>query len=58
MLGRDILVCPVITKGTFKKSVTFPEGDWIDSDGIIYTGGRVKELDAPLEKLLWFRRIK
>ncbi len=58
MLGRDILVCPVITKGTRKKAITFPEGVWRDEDGNTYNGSSVIELDTPLEKLLWFRRVK
>lgn len=58
MLGDDILVAPVITKGTVKRDVTFPNGRWIDADGNEYDGRRVYTLDAPLEKLLWFRKIR
>ena len=58
MLGNDILVCPIITKGMFKKDITFPEGTWIDTDGNEYTGNSVISLDTPLEKLIWFRRKK
>ena len=58
MLGTDILVCPIVTKGTFKKEVTFPSGKWQDEDGNIYDGDTLQMLDSPLEKLLWFRRVK
>lgn len=58
MLGTDILVCPVITKGTLKKAITFPTGVWRDEDGNSYNGNSVVELDTPVEKLLWFRRVK
>lgn len=58
MLGNDILVCPIITKGTYKKDVVFPEGIWIDSDGNRFNGGGTYNLGAPLNKLLWFRRSK
>jgi alpha-glucosidase (family GH31 glycosyl hydrolase) len=58
MLGNDILVCPVITKGTFKRDVTFPAGKWQDEDGNIYEGDTVQTLNSPIEKLLWFRRVK
>ncbi|MBO5374852.1 MAG: glycoside hydrolase [Clostridia bacterium] len=58
MLGEDILVCPIITKGTYQKNITFPFGKWTDSDGSIYEGRSVITLDSPVEKLLWFRRVK
>ena len=56
MLGTDILVAPVITKGTTERSVCFPKGKWKDSDGNIYDGNTVQTLPAPLEKLLWFKK--
>ena len=58
MLGEDILVCPVVTQNTYKRNVVFPEGAWIDDDGNEYPGRTEMLLDAPLEKLLWFRRKK
>lgn len=57
MLGEDILVCPVVTKGTTKKNITFPQGKWQDGDGNIYNGREVVELATPLNKLLWFRKV-
>lgn len=58
MLGTDLLVCPVITKGARERVVHFPSGRWIDEDGAIYEGRSSKTLSAPLDKLLWFRRVK
>ena len=58
MLGNDILVCPIITKGTFKKEITFPYGVWVDPDGNEYEGDSVITLETPLNKLTWFRRKK
>jgi len=58
LLGEDILVCPIITKGTFEKDVTFPAGKWQDEDGNVYEGNTVTKVASPLEKLLWFRRVK
>ena len=58
MLGTDILVCPVVTKGTLKKEIVFPLGKWTDSDGNVYEGRCKKVLDTPVNKLLWFRRVK
>lgn len=57
MLGTDILAAPVVTKNTRKRNVVFPKGNWIDTDGNTYVGRKTYTLDAPLEKLLWFRRI-
>ena len=58
MLGEDILVAPVVTKGTFRRKVTFPAGQWQDQEGTVYDGHTMQLLNAPLEKLLWFRRVK
>ncbi|MBR3691858.1 MAG: glycoside hydrolase [Clostridia bacterium] len=57
MLGRDLLVCPVITKGSLSRDVVFPAGRWQDAEGNRYDGGQTLRLDAPLHTLLWFRRI-
>ena len=54
MLGNDILICPVITKGTTEKEITFPYGKWQDENGNIYEGRSKQILKTPLNKLLWF----
>ena len=56
MLGDDILVAPVITKGTFEKDIVFPAGTWYDEDGNVYEGGMTHRVPTPLGKLAWFRR--
>lgn len=58
MLGTDILVCPVVTKGTFERDVVFPKGTWKDSDGNVYPGRTVAKLPSPTDKLLWFEKIE
>ncbi len=55
--GEDILVCPVVTKGTFEKEMIFPKGNWIDCDGNVFHEG-VHMVETPLDKLAWFRRLK
>ncbi len=40
MLGEDILVCPIDTKGVRKKEIVFPKGYWTDEKGRIYRGIR------------------
>ena len=56
MLGEDILVAPVVTKGTFEREVVFPAGEWMDEEGNVYAGDTRVTLPSPLNKLLWFRR--
>jgi len=58
MLGDDILVCPIITKGTFEKEVIFPAGRWQDEDGDIFEGHSIVRMNSPIDKLLWFRRME
>ena len=57
MLGDDILVCPVVTPGTFEKEVVIPAGRWQDCDGKIYEGGVRTVVQTPLEKLVWMKKI-
>ncbi|MBO5440792.1 MAG: glycoside hydrolase [Clostridia bacterium] len=57
MLGEEILVCPINTKGAFKKEIIFPEGEWQDENGSKYKGDSRILLDTPLNKLLWFKKI-
>jgi len=57
MVGEDILVAPVVTKGTFCRNVVFPEGRWQSVDGSVYEGRTECVLPAPLGTLLWFRRV-
>ena len=58
MLGEDILAAPVVTKGTRERTVYFPEGCWEDEEGKRYQGRTAQTLPAPLEKLLWYKRVK
>ena len=57
MLGQNILVAPVVTKGTTERPVTFPQGQWQDAQGHVYAGRQTVTLPAPLDTLLWFRRV-
>ncbi len=58
MLGNDILVAPIVTKGTFRKEIIFPSGTWRDEEGNLYEGGKTHTVETPIEKLPWFRRVK
>lgn len=59
MLGSDIMSAPVLTKGAAKRSVKFPKGEWADKEGnIVSHGGETKEFDAPIDTLLYFKKVK
>ncbi len=53
MLGDTILVAPVMTKGTFSKTVKLPEGRWRFGSRV-YDGGTKICVDIPLDKLAIF----
>lgn len=56
LVGENILVAPVVTPATYEREVVFPEGTWIDENGISYNGPSVQMLSAPIDILLWFRK--
>jgi alpha-glucosidase len=58
MLGDDILVAPVTTKGAKSREVLLPKGKWMDDLGVIYKGGKSVEVDISLERLPYFTKIK
>ena len=58
MLGEDILVCPVIQKGSYKRKVILPPGKWEYCDGKVYEGDIETEANAPIDVLPYFKRIE
>ena len=56
MLGESILAAPVVTPDTYERDVVFPEGNWQDQEGNVYSGPQTIKINAPIEKLLWFRK--
>lgn len=56
MLGDDILVAPVVDAKVRHRKVMFPPGLWRSDDGTEIRGPVSREIDAPLEKLPWYRR--
>ncbi len=57
LLGDDILVSPVINQGEFFKNVVLPDGVWVDcNDGKEYVGKQTVKIDAPTDKLCYFKR--
>lgn len=58
LVGRDLLVAPVVTESVTKRRVYFPAGDkWVDWwTGKTYEGGKDADVDAPLERLPLYAR--
>lgn len=58
LVGRDLLVAPVVTESVTKRRVYFPAGDkWVDWwTGKKYEGGKDADVDAPLDRLPLFAR--
>lgn len=56
MLGSRYLVVPMLEKGRKTRTVTLPKGQWKESDGTQYTGGKPLELEFPLEKVYVYER--
>ncbi len=59
LVGKDLLVAPVIKENQRRREVYFPKGDdWRDwQTGELYKGGTYVQVDAPLDKLLLFARV-
>lgn len=52
MLGRSLLIAPVLEKGATERIVPLPAGKWYDFfTAQPYTGGQVVRLAAPLERM-------
>jgi len=60
LLGCDILVAPVLTKGETQRRVILPEGRWLylGAHDAVYEGGVTVEVDAPISVLPYFVREK
>lgn len=57
MLGDTILVAPVLIKGQRTRMVQFPQGRWLGDDGSVVEGPIRLEVEAPLSRLPWYRKI-
>ena len=60
LLGRDVLVAPIVIEGARSRRVRFPAGCWERGDGSTagrrYAGRRTAFVSAPLLELPWFVR--
>lgn len=57
MLGSEYMVAPVLQKGITSREVKFPKGVWCDENGTVVShGNETITLDAPIDKLLYFKK--
>lgn len=56
LLGKNILVAPVITKGARSRCVHFPTGIWHGDDCSVIQGPCFVDIDVPLSRLPWYRK--
>jgi len=57
MLGKNIMVAPVVVKGARSREIVIPEGSWMGDDGKQVIGPAKITVDVPLQRLPWYRRI-
>ena len=50
-------MAPVVEKGARERGVVVPPGRWRGDDGSVVAGPASVDVDAPLARLPWFRRI-
>jgi alpha-glucosidase len=56
MLGDNILVAPIVTKGNSRK-VKIPEGNWKDRNGKIITGPKTIKVNAGIKEIPIFTKM-
>ena len=57
MLGERYLVAPIMGPED-SRTVMLPRGRWKDDSGKLYRGGRTYTIEVPIDRLLWFERVK
>ena len=59
MLGRELLVCPIVEEGVHGRRVWLPRGTWRHTfTGETYAGGQYRELACPLDQMIALERVK
>lgn len=57
MLGRDLLVAPIVTEGADERSVYLPDGEWMDFwTGNPMQGGLTHSVGCGLDSIPVFTR--
>jgi alpha-glucosidase len=57
MLGNDILIAPLLSKGKRSRKVVLPKGKWKSDSGKIYRGNTNIEIQVPLNRLPYFIKL-
>jgi alpha-glucosidase len=57
-LGVDLIVAPVIEKGARTRKLVLPEGKWMSDEGLVLKGGKTYDIEVPLSRLPYFKRVK
>lgn len=57
MLGERMMAAPVLRKGAVSRSIAFPPGTWLGDDGSLVKGPCNLEVEAPLDRLPWYRKV-
>ena len=57
MLGKDLLVAPVLEKGARTKEVVLPHGNWKAWNGTVFSGQRRIEVPVSLKDIPTFTRV-
>jgi alpha-glucosidase len=58
MLGRNLIIAPMLEKDKNTRSVVLPNGKWLSDDGKTYKGGKTYQIMVPLDRLPYFNLIK
>ncbi len=58
MLGRTILVAPMLEKGKTVRSVKLPAGKWKTPQGKTLKGGKTYEIPVALDQLPYFEKVE
>ncbi|MBW9095398.1 hypothetical protein JNB62_17085 [Microbacterium jejuense] len=57
LLGDDLLIAPVVQSGAVRRTLYLPPGEWTDVwTGEMLAGGRIVDVDAPLDRIPVFAR--
>ncbi len=56
LIGENILAAPVLEPGARVRTVTFPPGRWVATDGTVTEGPAVRDIEVELASVPWFRR--
>ena len=57
MLGNQYLITPIVKKDCYHRNVVLPNGVWADENGTIYHGNQTIEIEVPLSRLPYFKKI-